>query len=163
MIVNAGANPARLEVSGEDKLQVTNELGGVVAQLVVRDAAGAFHFAKDVAIGQPTPLASVPAEEIATVLTNLFVLGREDPIPASGVFYGTRIMYYDHYFDLERNLPTPTMTTSILQRKLSELGVGIPELPPNSYIALVRNPTWLPVGVANAHREACFDIVFGRW
>jgi hypothetical protein len=72
-------------------------------------------------------------------------------------------MYYGYYYEVDNNFTLARNATSILNRRLNEVALGQFRLPPRSYLAVVREPTWLTLGVEDAEHEASYTVVFGRF
>jgi hypothetical protein len=162
MVIESGANTARLDIDAAEK-RVINELGGEISMLLV-NSGDAHLLARDIGQGQTGRLEEIAGVAVTKAVTEMFSSGDEDPV--SGMPYyapGMSRYRYGYFRSVDANLPQPTLKMSVLNRHLNALGLGQLDLPAGSYLAVVRNPSWLPVGVADAEREACFDVVFGRY
>ena len=86
-----------------------------------------------------------------------------DQMENASSFFRSRV-YYPGY-DADAGLPEPTVADSLLERGLRRFS-GLPDLkqlPPRSYVAIVRAAPDLQMGIESITEEASFHVVQGSW
>jgi hypothetical protein len=160
MVVDASTNTARVDVRPGDPPTVVNELGGRIESLVVQLDDGQLYTANEVDVGEEAKLAPVKGE-LANLMRESMSESQFDP----DVYAVTTASYRYRYFywnNVDNNALPADMGTSVLEQFLNRARTGS-LLEPHSYIAVVRDPKWLPMGVPDAEHTKCFDMVFGKW
>ncbi|MEX2142580.1 MAG: hypothetical protein WD894_25225 [Pirellulales bacterium] len=169
--VRARKTRARVAIASERNRasSVTNELGVSVSILLVRDAAGDYSVARDLAHDAQSKLAPLTGGEVPTELT---AIERDKALqPPDGVqlggsdsIFGIRRQYYGRRF-INPGMPMSVMQTGMLEQSLSEtLRAAVEQgLPPRSYVAIVERSPEFELGLESAEDESSLHVIYGRW
>jgi hypothetical protein len=172
LVVNADESQIGLNVKPADTVdkppEITNALGSRIVQLTLRDEAGEYYAAEDIAGGaifRPTLTDRISAQ---AALRLYYVKNRlELPYGYSSFGYGFQggyrsRRYYGYYGGMDRGLPEPTVFSSVLERNLMLAGSSDFDLDKRSYVAVVERTSAVPIGT-DVEEEASFHVVRGRW
>ena len=172
LAVRSAAQRKRLKITPREKgIEVTNELGMDVAQLVVVDPSGRMYHLFRLAAGQQAlaePLAAAPADGASAALPTPLVAALMkrpagelvvQPGNSTSFFGMNRSAYY---------MPGRTATggSSLLEQRLKQFeraGMGPAVLGPGSYLAIVERADPAILGVAEAVEDNSLHVVEGRW
>lgn len=145
------------------ELAVTNRLQAHIRMLAISGDDGQLYWTENLAIGAPVhpePLAATAIDEkISAAFRSHQRVIPDGVAPGSmgsrrgwlmgGLYFGRRT--------------SPTIATSLIERQLTAVEMGLNQLPPRHYVAIVDAPPSVPVGDAEAVRIADFHVVLGRW
>jgi hypothetical protein len=121
---------------------------------------GELYSARGIDVGAKAKLAPVQSE-LPSLMRESMSESQLDPDALVSTTSSYRYRYF-FWNDVDNNAMAADMGTSVLEQSLNRARTGS-LLEPHSYIAVVRDPQWLPVGIPNAEHTKCFDLVFGKW
>jgi hypothetical protein len=186
LVIRSSMSERKLQVRNAESNApptVVNQLGADIAHLVIRDKQGNFYMGQGLKSGEEAVLSKVrsdkedltPSEEYRVAIKP-FSLAYNDRRPTAPVGYqtddysgglfgftrGNRRYYYDPGY--ERGLPTPSFSTSILERELQRTSTNnAVELEPGSYLAILTTSPEMPFGHRTLLEQGSFHILEGRW
>lgn len=148
--------------------RVTNQLGVVIDQLLLRDTQGRYYAARDIQPGQTFQPGPAAPEAVARDLRAASLKLRPSYPPGYDARYNDRRYGYQrrsyYWSAMDQNLPFPRLDESLLEQALN-LAVhnDLAKLAPRSYLALTRTSPEIPLGYRSAREEASFHVVVGHW
>jgi hypothetical protein len=188
LVLSGGKSERKLVVKGAAGAgappKVVNQLGAPIKHLALRDKDGNYYHLEDLAADEEKPLRVPtdikkkdlsPAEKYAIALKPFSELYNERrptmPIGYQTNEYGGGLLGFSQggfrgymYDPYNRNLPTPTFGTSILERELLRTATNSSsQLEPGSYVALLEHSPDMPVGYPKTQERGSFHILEGRW
>ncbi len=171
LVVNADESQIGLNVKPADDLEkppeITNALGSRIVHLALRDEAGEYYAAKDIAGGavfHPAATDRISAEAAirSSHVKNRPVLPYRDGSHGYGYQRYGRRPYYGYYGGMDQGLPEPTVFSSVLERNLMLAGNSDFDLEKRSYVAVVERTSAVPIGT-DVEEEASYHVLRGRW
>ena len=173
MVIESRVTPLGIEVdesaSGTDGVQVTNKLGVDIEHLLVHSTDGRSLACDKLPAEQAVQLHEIDADEFSTNWGKLFAAERPafpvgfDPnqVENASAIFGNSFAWWQQ---MDRGLPAPSMSTSILERGMRSVGnLKVNALKPRTYIAIVRTAPNVSLGVQGVAEEGSFHVVTGTW
>jgi hypothetical protein len=164
LAVRSTASDARLVVSTGDAPSVDNQLGGAIEALLVRTADGKYHQTSNLDAGEEGSLESTTFAEAARRLQRRINVAK--PREPRGFREGATPLRRNYYWKgMSEGEYEASLNTSILERSLGMFAPAakLKDLPPRSYVAIVRDAPELPLGVKSPKQEDSLHVVFGVW
>jgi hypothetical protein len=162
--VRSRATERRLTFEGSGELKrVRNELETRVRHLFVRDDAGRYYMAKDLAAGASAELDSASDEEAAKKWTMLYAANLPQ-MPADFREYEGSIFGFRRYYgstsdvepELDRNLLEKRLRAALLEPRPGE-GER------RAYIAIVDRSPEVDFGLPDVQEQGSFHVIRGTW
>jgi hypothetical protein len=170
MVAWAGRGSQGLDLSeaGGAAPGVRNRLGSLIERLVVRDSAGRYFLGASLEPGGQATLEPADAATAAGILKRLFNDNRlAFPPGYDPQYYNNSFAFRPRYYgwsDVDQQEPPPKFELGLLERSLDRaLFQGAGQLPPRSYVAVLRTSPEVPIGYRAAREEAGFHVLQGRW
>lgn len=167
MLTYNDTTKARLRIrETSEGIDVTNELGGELTQLIVVDSQGRFFRGENVQVKQPLKLKQATLADCAGPLRAKLAsepLAYPDSFDPSS--YRNFSSFWMGYYagGNDNGFPAPNARTSLLERELSELQSNLGGLPPRSYVAVFASLPLCPVGLERAKAVGGVNVIRGRW
>ena len=142
--------------SGNNEIEVKNNLGSAIEQLAVRMPDGKYYWASDVVDNATAIVNEVAVEKILAWLSKQFSENKPrfpESMKSNRRYYG----YGAVCSDIDSR-------TSCLERKLRRVGDSThPPLKPGTYVAIVSRSPEVVVGLDDFEEEGSFHVIFGTF
>jgi hypothetical protein len=145
--------------------EAQNGLGGKIVQLLLRDRAGDYFWAENVAASEPCRFQPIKLENARSELKKQFLAHRPATPPGldANQLIGWNRRWYGGW-GIDNGQPEPRTASSLMEQQLRRLqNVKDDTLAPGSYVAILHSLPEIPLGIAGAREEASFHVVEGKF
>lgn len=175
LVIHSEPTESRLIITppkGTAAPKATNKLAGMIDRLYVRDMEGNYLKAREINLDATSDLLPIDASDVAAELRQL--LDKSEPQMPVGFdadrfdrgLLGFNVNYYSSYSPVSRggvNIGLQAIQSLKSLNTLPDGTSGIIGIKPREFVAIVRYPKDVPMGLQNTTELSSLHVIAGNW
>ncbi len=146
--------------------RVTNNFKADVAEVLICDSAGRYHWAENIEAGKQFQPQPIQPSEAAKRLRSAYDENRPTlPVGFDPRYYRSSFGFGRSWWsDIDQNLQPPVFAQGILERGVQRaIYTEVEKMKPRTYIVITETSAEAPLAHEASREEASFHVISGRW